>query len=201
MTTHSVTDHSHGHHHDGPDAKATFGFWIYIMTDCMMFAALFATYIVLRNNTYGGPGITLISNLHDVLARSIVLLVMVLTSGLSMVAMHRQSVCKTQFWLIISFLIGLLFLGMQYQEFDCVFKMGYTWQSNAFMSAYFTTVGLFCVHIVVVLLWTVILMIQLAMQKFSSMMQTRLICLNMFLNFLSIIWIFVFSIVYLMGAI
>jgi cytochrome o ubiquinol oxidase subunit 3 len=198
---HSAVDHSHGHHHDGPDAKATFGFWLYIMTDCMMFAALFATFIVLRNNTYGGPGITMISNLHDVMMRSIVLLVMVLASGFSMVAMHNKSVGGTQLWLVVSALIGVVFLGMQYQEFDCVFKMGYTWQSNAFMSSYFTTVGLFCVHIAVVLLWSLILLIQLAMQKFTPMMQTRVICLNMFVNFLSIIWIFVFSIVYLMGAI
>ena len=199
--THAVADHSHDHHHDGPDPKVTFGVWIYIMTDCMMFAAMFATYIVLRNNTYGGPGITLISNLHDVLARSIVLLVMVLTSGFTMVAMHKKSVCKTQFWLAVSFLIGLAFLGMQYHEFDCVMKMGYTWQSNAFMSSYFTTVGLFCVHIAVALLWMVVLMIQIALQKLNPMMQTRVTCLNMFVNFLSIIWIFVFSIVYLMGAI
>jgi cytochrome o ubiquinol oxidase subunit 3 len=199
--TKSVTHHEHGHHHDGPDAKATFGFWLYIMTDCMMFAALFATYIVLRNNTYGGPGITLISNLHDVLARSLVLLVMVLASGFSMVTMRKKSVCGTQFWLLISTLIGLVFLGMQYQEFAGVFKMGYNWQSNAFMSSYFTTTGLFGIHIAVALLWSLILIIQLWMQKLSSMMQTRVICLNMFINFLSIIWVFVFSIVYLMGAV
>ncbi len=199
--THSVSDHGHHGHHEGPDAKATFGFWLYIMTDCMMFAALFATYIVLRNNTFGGPGITLISNLHDVLARSLVLLVMVLFSGFSMVAMRNKSVGGTQLWLVVSSLIGLVFLAMQYHEFDCVFKMGYNWQSNAFMSSYFTTLGLFCIHICVVLLWSLILLIQLSMQKLSSMMQTRVICLNMFVNFLSIIWVFIFSIVYLMGAV
>ncbi len=199
--THEVADHSHSHHQDGPDPKVTFGFWIYIMTDCMMFAGLFATYVVLKNNTYGGPGISMISNLHDVLVRTIVLLLMVLTSGFTMVAMHKKAVCRTQFWLLVSILVGLCFLSLQYHELECVVKMGYDWQSNAFMSAYFTTLIFYCVHISVALLWSLVLIVQLGMQKLDSMMQTRVTCLNMFVNFLSIIWVFIFTIVYVMGAV
>lgn len=198
MTTHALHDESH---HDDVSSKVIFGFWIYIMTDAILFAALFATYAVLHNNIWNGPGIQQIATMPYVMVQSLVLLTSVFTYGLSSVALHRGHKKGIFFWLAITFLLGLVFLGFEWQQFANLLQHGNSWQTSAFLSIFFSLVGIHGFHIVAGLLWIIILMVQLKMQSITPTMQTRLTCLGLFWNFLNIMWLFIFTIVYLMGAI
>lgn len=198
MTTHAL--HEHAHHDDVP-SKVIFGFWIYIMTDGILFAALFATYAVLHNNIWNGPGIQQIATLPYVLVQTLVLLTSVFTYGLASVALRGGHKNRILFWLTITFLLGLVFLGFEWQQFANLIAHGNSWQTSAFLSIFFSLVGLHGMHIVAGMLWIIILMIQLRMKNITATMQTRLACLGLFWNFLNIMWLFIFTIVYLMGAI
>lgn len=195
-----MSTHTLGHHSD-PGAKVIFGFWIYLMTDAILFAALFATYSVLHNNTFGGPGIQQITSLHHVIVQTLIFLASVLTYGLSFVALHRVKKGQLRFWVAITFILALAFLGMQFHEYANILNMNVSWQTSAFLSAYFTLTGIFTMHVIVGLLWMIILFIQLSMQGLSATMKTRFSCFNLFWNFLNIIWILIFTLIYLMGAI
>lgn len=197
MTTDTLAHH---HHHDS-ESKVIFGFWIFILTDFIVFATLFATYAVLHNNTYGGAGIKDILDLPYVLGQSLIFLTSSLSYGLAVVALKKGELQRVMQWLALTFILGLLFVGLEYTEFARIIQNGHSWQSSAFFSSFFTLVGLHGVHVVIGLLWMVIVMIQLTMQKITPTMKTRLACLGLFWDFLNIIWIFIFSIVYLMGAI
>ena len=199
MTSNAVNQHPH--HHEDTSSKVIFGFWVYIMTDCIMFASLFATYAVLYHNTYGAPGIQQITNLPCVLIQTLVLLSSVFVYSLSSVAAHHGNRCKVLFCLLLTFLIGLAFVGLEFQDFSALIANGYTWQTSAFFSAYFGLVGIHWIHVIIGLIWMLVLMVQLCMQNLSATMKTRLICLGMFWNYLNIVWIFIFTIVYLMGVI
>jgi len=192
------------HHHDHEQqiaSKVTFGFWSYIMTDFIMFAALFATYAVLHNNIYGGIGIAQVASMTPVLVQTIVMIAISLVFGFSLVALHRAKRCGVLFWLVVTFLLGLTFLGLEFHAFSAILASGYSWQSSAFLSAYFTLLGVHALHVVVGLIWIAILMIQIKMQNLTTMIKTRLICMGLFWNFLTIIWLVIFTVVYLMGAI
>jgi cytochrome o ubiquinol oxidase subunit 3 len=189
------------HHHEDPGAKVAFGFWAYIMTDFIMFAALFATYDVLRNNTYGGIGISQVANLHFVLIQTIILLASTLTCGFSNAASHNGNKTAVMLWMAVTFILGLVFAGMGLHQLCNLVASGSSWQTSAFLSAYFTLIIGHAIHVVVGLLWIVILMVQFLSHDLTPTMRTRLTCLNMFWNFISIVWIFIFTIVYLMGAI
>lgn len=198
MTTQALDHHDHHDHHN-VDAKVTFGFWTYLMTDCIMFAAMFATYTVLRNNTYGGPGIQQITHLPFIFIQTLVLLVSAYTSGLAYVAVHRNSKAKIVFWSVVTFILGAIFTWMGFHDFARIINQGYNWQTSGFLSAYFTLIMAHTLHVIIGLLWIVILMIQLS-YKDVPVMKRRFTCLNMFWNFLNIIWLIIFTIVYLMGA-
>lgn len=199
MTTETL--HHHDHHHDEVSSKVTFGFWTYIMTDFIMFAAMFATYIVLRDATYGGIGIAQILNLPYDLTQTIVMLGIGLIYGLGFASAHHACKKGLVLMLILSLILGFIFLGLQHREFAHIFALGYSWKSSAFLSAYFTLMTLFCLHLIVGMFWTVVLLVQLGMQGLTSTLHTRFTCLGIFWNFLTIVWIIAFTIVYLMGAI
>ena len=190
----------HHEHHDA-GSKVIFGFWVYIMTDCILFATLFATYAVLRNNTYGAPGIQEITHLPLVLTETLLLLVSTFIYGLGSAAMHKDRLGGVMLALIITFVLGLAFADLEYHQFSALVQMGASWKASAFLSSFFGLVGLHWVHVIVGLVWMLVLMMQLCLQKLSTTMKTRLICLGMFWNFLNILWIFIFTIVYLMGVI
>lgn len=192
--------HAHNDHHDS-DTTDIFGFWIYILSDCILFSAIFATYAVLYQNVYGGKSISELTNLPYVFIETMLLLTSSLTYGLAMLASYKKKIKWTSFLLVITFILGASFIGMEINEFISMYREGYSWQTNAALSSFFTLVGTHGLHVAFGLLTMTILLIQLLVFGFTSFMYRRLTYLGLFWAFLDVIWIFVFTIVYLMGKI
>lgn len=197
MTTNTLEHHDH-HNTDSIDI---FGFWIYIMSDCILFATIFATYAVLHNNTFGGPGIKQLAGLPYVLGETMALLASSFTYGLAILALYKNRKAQVINWLIVTFLLGLTFVAMEVNEFVHLYMEGHSWQASAALSAFFTLVGTHGLHVSIGLLWMLILLIQIPKFNLNSVMRRRLTYLGLFWAFLDIVWIFVFTVVYLMGAI
>ncbi len=187
--------------HHAADERDVFGFWIYILTDCILFSCLFATYVVLRKNIYGGLSVGDLTNLPYVLLETIVLLASSFTYGLTILALYRNALNRMMWWLAATFLLGFAFVGLEYTEFVNLVQEGHGWQGSAALSAFFTLVATHGLHVAFGLLAMIVLMIQLYLFGITSAMKRRLTYLGIFWAFLDIIWIFVFTIVYLMGAI
>lgn len=200
MTTETLIQDQHEHHHN-TDSIDIFGFWIYIMSDCILFATIFATYAVLHNNTYGGPGIKELAGLPYVLGETMALLASSFTYGLAILALYKKHKSQVMSWLMITFLLGLTFVVMEVNEFVHLYLEGHSWQSSAALSAFFTLVGTHGLHVSIGLLWMLIMLVQISKYDLNSAIQRRLTYLGLFWAFLDIVWIFVFTIVYLMGAI
>lgn len=181
--------------------KSTLGFWLYIMTDCVLFATLFATYGVLRNNTAGGPGASELFSLPFVLVETLLLLTSSFTAGLALLAVHSKNKQAALLLLGATFLLGLGFLGMELHEFSTLLSEGHSWTTSAFLTAFFTLVGTHGLHITVGLLWLGVLVVQILKKGFTYSTVKRLTLFSMFWHFLDIVWIFIFTIVYLLGAI
>jgi cytochrome o ubiquinol oxidase subunit 3 len=186
---------------ESAETKTLFGFWVYLMTDCILFATLFATYAVLRNNTYGGPSGHELFSLPFVLAETLILLTSSFTAGLAMLGAKAGNVRQVLAWFGITFALGLAFLTMEITEFSHLAADGNSWTRSGFLSAFFTLVGTHGLHIASGLLWMGTLMVQVSRGGLTSGNLRRLTLLSMFWHFLDIIWIFIFTIVYLMGAI
>lgn len=199
MTTSAI--HHHDHHQADSNSKVIFGFWLFVLSDCILFAALFATYVILHPNTYGGISIHDVTNLHFVLAQTLVMLTSSFTLGLGVVALKNNAVNKLIFWLVITFLLGATFVGLEWHQFAVLVHNGHTWQSSAFLSSFFTLLGFQAAHLTVALFWILVVIVQLKLQKINPIMRTRLSCLSLFWDFLNLVWIFIFTVVYLMGAI
>jgi cytochrome o ubiquinol oxidase subunit III len=192
--------HSAEHHHN-TDAIDVFGFWIYIMSDCILFSALFATYAVLYQSTFGGPGIKQLTDMPYVLGETMALLASSFTYGLAILSLYKNKIKSVMTWLLVTFLFGLTFVVMEVNEFVHMYLEGHSWQASAALSAFFTLVGTHGLHVSFGLLWMIVLMIQIAMFGLTPALNRRLTYLGLFWAFLDIVWIFVFTIVYLMGAI
>ncbi len=193
----------HSHHHDADQEiydRTLFGFWLYIMTDCILFATLFATYAVLHNGTFGGPSGKDIFSLPFVLGETFLLLTSSFTSGLAMLAAHKRDKAKVLIFFALTFLLGLSFLAMELHEFRELVQEGNSWQRSAFLSSYFTLVGTHGLHVTVGLLWMGVMLFHVLKRGITMPTLRRLSCLNMFWHFLDVIWIFIFTIVYLMGV-
>lgn len=201
MKNSKAVDHEHfpDTHHD-MYSRTVFGFWIYLLTDFILFGTLFATYAVLRNNTFGGPGANELFNLQSVLERTLVLLAATFTVGLAGASAHRRNKLWTVSLFGATFLLGLLFMGMQVGEFRELVTAGNGWEKSAFLSAYFTLLGTFGVHMVFALLWIFVLIIPVCLNGITGVNIRRLSCLRMFWQFLNIVWVFIFSFVYLLGV-
>lgn len=181
--------------------KTTLGFWVYLMTDCVLFASLFAAYAVLRNNTAGGVGGSEIFDLPFVLVETLVLLTSSFTCGLALLSVYRRDKTGVFAWLGVTFLLGASFLGMELYEFTQLVQEGHSWRASAFLSAFFTLVGTHGLHITAGLLWMTVLLRQVYKRGFSPSNLRRLTMFSLFWHFLDIVWIFIFTIVYLMGVI
>jgi cytochrome o ubiquinol oxidase subunit III len=182
-------------------AKTTFGFWLYLMTDCVLFATLFATFAVLRNNTFGGPGGDELFKLPYVLTETLLLLTSSFTCGLAMLAAGQNKRDRVVLWFSITFMLGLLFLGLELHEFSNLVNEGNSWRRSGFLSAFFTLVGTHGLHITAGLIWIVVMMFKVSKKGITAATLKRLTLLSMFWHFLDIIWIFIFTFVYLIGAI
>lgn len=197
MTTETLNAHTQLEE----NSKDVFGFWIYIMSDCILFASLFATFIVLRNNTFGGPGMREITNLPYVLKETIFLLASSFTYGMAILSMYKNYQHRVIGWLIVTFLLGLSFVIMEVNEFVHLIIEGHGPASSGAMSAFFTLVGTHGLHVSLGLFWMLVLIIQVMIFKLDATMRRRLTYLGLFWAFLDIVWIFVFTIVYLMGVV
>ena len=201
MTATSVaTEHHHAHHHDA-DGIDVFGFWIYIMTDCILFATLFAAYAVLGNSTFNGPTLKELMSLPYVLGETMFLLASSFTYGLAMLGIYKNKRNVALTWLLVTFLLGFSFVFMEVREFIHLYADGHSWHISASLSVFFTLVGTHGTHVSIGLIWMLLMMFQLWKCGTSSTISKRLTYLGLFWHFLDIVWIFVFTIVYLMGAI
>lgn len=185
--------------HD-PANKTIFGFWVYLMTDLVLFATLFATYAVLHNNTFGGPSGKDIFDMPFVLTETMLLLTSSFTAGLAMLAVYKRRKSLTLTLLGITFLLGATFLGMELYEFNHLVQEGHSWRESAFLSAFFTLVGTHGLHILSGLIWVSVLIAQVIRKGITSHTTRRLTLFSLFWHFLDIVWIFIFTIVYLMGV-
>lgn len=189
------------HEHHDADAIDVFGFWLYIMTDCILFACLFATFLVLHAPGLPGPDLKTYVDLKDILIETFLLLLSNFTFCLAMLNLYHNKIKKMLLWLAASFLLGAGFIYMELTEFIHLIHQGFSFDVNAKASSFFTLVGTHGLHVSCGLIWILLLMIQLPMLKDRKTAVRRMTYLGLFWNFLDIVWIFVFTIVYLLGAI
>jgi cytochrome o ubiquinol oxidase subunit 3 len=191
--------HDEHHHYDG--SNQIFGFWVYIMSDCILFATIFATYAVLRNNTFGGPVAKELFNMPFVLTETFILLTSSFTYGLAMLGMNKNNKAIVIFWSIVTLVLGISFIYMEIYEFHKLYMEGNSWSRSAFLSSFFTLVGTHGLHVSAGIIWMIVSIFQVSVFGLTDKVKAKLNCLSLFWHFLDIVWIFVFTIVYLMGAI
>jgi cytochrome o ubiquinol oxidase subunit III len=187
-----------GEHH--PESATLLGFWLYLMSDCLVFACLFASYGVLGRNYATGPSGAEIFELRLVALNTSLLLLSSITYGFAVIAMGRKRRGATLGWLAATGLLGCGFVGVELHEFANLIHEGNGPQRSAFLSSFFTLVGTHGLHVTVGIIWLVTLMVQIAKHGLIAANRRRLMCLSMFWHFLDVIWIGVFTFVYLMGA-
>jgi cytochrome o ubiquinol oxidase subunit 3 len=188
---------THEHH---PENGTLFGFWLYLMSDCLVFACLFAVYAVLGRNYAGGPTGAELFELPLVAANTSLLLLSSITYGFAMLEMQRDRLRMTLFWLAFTGLLGAGFIGIELHEFGNLIHDGAGPQRSAFLSSFFTLVGTHGLHVSFGIVWLVTLMVQSAKHGLIPENRRRLMCLSMFWHFLDVVWIGVFTFVYLMGV-
>ena len=183
------------------DSTKVFGLWAYLMTDLVLFASLFVVFAVLRGNTFGGPSGAQIYDMPYVFVETIILLLSSFTAGLSLFAARSGSRRGVIALLLVTFVLGATFVGMEYAEFARLIAMGDGPQLSGFLSAYFTLVGTHGLHIVVGLLWMLVLAVSIFTQGLTRSTMRKLLLWSLFWHFLDLVWIFIFTIVYLLGIV
>lgn len=178
-----------------------FGFWVYLMTDCILFMTLFVTYVVLHHGTYGGPSSMQLFDLPFALTETFVLLTSSFLCGIAMIPSQLQDKRKIALWFGLTFLLGLTFIIMEIKEFHHFIHIGSGWERSAFLSSYFTLVGTHGVHVSLGLLWMIVLLVPVFRRGMNPVSLRRLTCLSLFWHFLDVVWIFIFTVVYLMGVV
>jgi cytochrome o ubiquinol oxidase subunit 3 len=186
-------------HEAASDDRVLFGFWVYLMTDLLMFSVLFAVYAVLHNNTAGGAPARELFSLPIALTETLLLLTSSFTCGIGMLAARRGNKKLVLAWFGVTFLLGLAFLGFELREFGQFLHEGHTPQTSGFLSAFFTLVGTHGLHITSGLLWMGITLGYVIKRGLTPGMVRKLTLLSLFWHFLDIVWIFIFTIVYLMA--
>ncbi len=176
----------------------TFGFWLYLMSDCLLFAALFATYAVLHANTFGGLGARELFSLPYVLLETLALLTSSFTAGLGILVARRGRKGQTLFWFSLTLLLGIAFLSLEFSEFAKLVTAGHGPAVSGFLSAYFTLVGTHGLHVAVGALWMLFMLFEVARHSLSATNVRRLTLLSLFWHFLDVIWILIFTVVYLL---
>ena len=187
----------------GPAPKrivVTYGFWIFLLSDIVMFAALFASYAILGRATAGGPTGAQLFSQTTVAIETVCLLVSSYTCGLMSLAINSRNRLGMYLGAVITFALGAAFLTLELREFADMIARGATPQRSAFLSAFFMLVGCHGLHVTLGLVWLVVMMVQVAVMGFVSSVQHRLLCFSLFWHALDIVWVGVFTVVYLMGV-
>jgi len=186
--------------HVDPVEIRTFGFWIYLMSDLILFSAIFAAFAVIGRNYAGGPTGKDLFVLPYVFTESICLVTSSATCGFAMVARCCGQRDRVLWWLTVTFLLGLTFVAMETHEFHGMILDGNGPARSGFLSAFFTLVGTHGAHVLFGLIWMAIMIAQVAAKGLTVPVESRLMRLSMFWHFLDIVWVGVFSMVYLMGV-
>jgi cytochrome o ubiquinol oxidase subunit 3 len=187
----------------GPAPKrvvVAYGFWIFLLSDIIMFAALFASYAVLVNATAGGPSGAQLFNQKTVAIETACLLASSYTCGLMSLAINSRRYFRTYLGALITFALGVAFLTLEIREFANMIAIGATPERSAFLSAFFTLVGCHGLHVTLGLIWLAVMMVQMAVMGLDATVQRRLLCFALFWHALDIVWVGVFTVVYLMGV-
>jgi cytochrome o ubiquinol oxidase subunit 3 len=187
--------------HSDTVANQAFGFWIYLMTDLVLFASIFATFAVLSHNYAGGPRGNELFDLRYLFIETMFLLFSSATYGLAVLALHNDRKAWVLVWLVVTFLLGFGFICMEINEFYHLILDGNGPQRSAFLSAFFTLVGTHGTHVICGLIWMAVMVVQIIIKGLTGPVQSRLMRLSMFWHFLDIVWIGVYTLVYLMGVI
>lgn len=183
---------------DARAETAAFGFWVYLMTDLIMFAVLFATFLVLRTGTFGGPTPADL-NLGGALAETFVLLASSVSCSLAMIEVRRKRAERAIAWFGVTFAFGAGFLALELSEFASLLAAGNGPGQSAFLSAFFTLVGTHGLHITIGLLWIAVSIVMLKVRGLTEHVVSILQRLDLFWHFLDLVWIFIFAVVYLLG--
>jgi cytochrome o ubiquinol oxidase subunit III len=187
----------------GPAPKrivVAYGFWIFLLSDIVMFSALFAAYAVLVRATAGGPAGVQLFNQDSVAIETACLLASSYTCGMMSLAAGSRRRDGTYFFAVVTFALGAAFLALELREFAGMIAVGATPQRSAFLSAFFTLVGCHGLHVTAGLVWLAVMMAQVAVKGFRANVQRRLLCFALFWHALDIIWVWLFTVVYLMGV-
>ncbi|MET0429651.1 MAG: cytochrome o ubiquinol oxidase subunit III, partial [Microvirga sp.] len=183
-----------------PESSTNLGFWLYLMSDCLIFAVLFATYGVLGRNYAAGPSGADLFDLRLVAINTSLLLLSSITYGFAMLEMDKGRERTTLIWLAVTGAFGAAFVALELYEFAHLIHEGATPQRSAFLSSFFALVGTHGLHVTFGIVWLVTLMLQVRRHGLIEVNQRRLMCLSMFWHFLDVVWIGVFTFVYLMGS-
>jgi cytochrome o ubiquinol oxidase subunit III len=187
----------------GPATKRIvvgYGFWIYLLSDIVMFSAFFASYAVLSHATAGGPGGAQLFSQRSVAIETGCLLASSYTCGLMSLAIAQRRYATTYLAAFITFVLGVAFLALELREFAGMIAVGAGPQRSAFLSSFFTIVGCHGLHVTAGLLWLVVMMAQVAIMGLSETVERRLLCFSLFWHALDIVWVWLFTVVYLMGV-
>jgi cytochrome o ubiquinol oxidase subunit III len=179
------------------ETVASFGFWLFLLSDVVMFSALFAAYAVLQDHVAGGPDGLKLFNRGYVLAETMCLLISSFTCGLCALAIERRATTAFYLWGIVTFALGAAFIGLEISEFLRMIREGAAPERSAFLSAFFTLVGCHGLHVSLGLAWLATMMAQVGTLGFLPQIVRRLLCFTLFWHALDIVWIGVFTIVYL----
>lgn len=194
-----TTAEAHHAHDDG--SRTVLGFWIYLMGDCLIFACLFATFAVLAENVAGGPSGRELFDLPYVAVETVLLLVSSFTFGVAALNIQTGDPGRVIFWLAATALVGAAFIGMEVHEFGLLIGEGATPGRSAFLSGYFTLVGTHGLHVTAGLVWLAVMIHQVYRFGLDGVVRRRLACVSLFWHFLDLVWVCVFTFVYLRGAI
>ena len=181
--------------------RTTFGFWVYLMTDLLMFSILFAAYSVLHGNTFGGESGRELFSQPAALTETLLLLTSSFTCGIGMYAARQGNRKQVLAWFGITFILGLAFLGLEINEFAKFFREGHTLRSNGFLSSFFVLVGTHGLHITSGLVWMGTTLGFVSVRGLNDSLVRKLSLLSLFWHFLDIVWIFIFTIVYLQALV
>lgn len=184
-------------HEEAADDRATFGFWVYLMTDLLMFSILFAAYSVLHGNTAGDQSGRELFSQPVALTETLLLLTSSFTAGIGMYRARQRNRSQVMIWFGVTFLLGLSFLGLEISEFVKFFREGHTLQRNGFLSSFFVLVGTHGAHITSGLLWMGTTLGFVSVRGLTDGLVRKLSLLSLFWHFLDIVWIFIFTFVYL----